>query len=130
MYLSSLQTGLQSAHVTAELSIKYSPQSIEDQQYRSWAENHKTMIFLNGGNQQNLQDIETFLSDEQIPYAWSSFREDKESLNGCLTSVGIIVPARLYEIDFHSETQFISDTELNQFDIELLYLIKSLHLAR
>ena len=57
-YLSDLQRGLQTAHVVADMFIKYdylTPQ--ENHRLHFWARNNKTIIILNGGNSKNLLDI-------------------------------------------------------------------------
>jgi len=98
MYLSSIQNGIQPAHCVAEMFVKYSTQDPE--QYRTlydWAENHKTMIVLNGGYSDNLQQLVNLLCVEKNLYPWACFCESKEALNDALTCVGIILPERIYE---------------------------------
>lgn len=135
MYLSSLQVGLQSAHVTADLSIKYDHNSKEFLSYKDWAKNHKTMIFLNGGNQENLIMIQNFLTHDQNTHPWAYFREDEASLNNALTCVGVVLPARVYETKIKDSTgNIIPYTEfqdtISQYEWELLLLLNSLQLAR
>ena len=98
-YLSSIQQGIQAGHVTHELFVKYPDRHIPASQgdrLWEWAEHHKTMILLNGGMASRLMDTEHFLKDEDNPYPWTSFREEKNALNGSITSVGIILPAKIY----------------------------------
>ena len=64
--------------------------------FRDWAENHKTMVFLNGGNQASLQELRDYFTSPDNPYAWGHFSEDEQSLNNCLTCVGIVLPEKIY----------------------------------
>ena len=104
MYLSPIQVGIQNAHCLVaigreydnkELILQGSPANLD---YADWADNHRTMVCLNGGNQADLIEIGNFFDLPNNPYAWGSFYEDEQSLNGCLTCVGIIIPERIYEI--------------------------------
>jgi hypothetical protein len=102
-YLSSIQQGIQPLHVTSELFVKYPNEQHDinspDYLVWEWAKNHKTVVCLNGGNNADLHDslalISTFAKDLGLP--WAYFREDAESLAGAMTSLGVIVPAKLYE---------------------------------
>jgi hypothetical protein len=93
MYLSSIQQGIQAAHVVADIFTQYRPgdNQAADMLY-DWAENHKTMILLNGGYGSELHRLyETFSSPEN-PYPFAAFRESAEALDGAMTSVGIVLP--------------------------------------
>ena len=103
-YLSSLQQGLQAGHAAVDLHVKY---NIHEQghfdiapcqnMYNDWAENHKTMVLLNGGNSADLADLYAFLYCEENPYPFVKFHEDEVSLNGALTYVGMILPPKIYD---------------------------------
>lgn len=95
-YLSSLQQGLQAAHVVSNISTKLGFAGFAEQHFK-WATLHKTIVLLNGGNSADLQELLTFFEDLRNPYAFDGFREDEQSLNGALTSVGIILPAEIYD---------------------------------
>lgn len=99
--LSSIQQGIQTAHLIHELFVKYqnySPSSLQYQWLWDWAKNHKTLIILNGGNVRNLYDI--FLMFRRLcsvtDYPYTSFFEDCDSLNNTLTCVGVILPPQIY----------------------------------
>lgn len=102
-YLSSLQQGLQSAHVVGDLaadSISKGKVTQKGKTYFKWARKHKTMVLLNGGNAASLQTLfERFQELEELgmdlPFA--KFHEDEQSLGGALTYVGIVVKKRYYE---------------------------------
>lgn len=114
-YLSSLQQGLQAAHTVGELFVQNNhsllnnasvsdytqPKEIEQLEKADmvleWADKHKTMVLLNGGNSAALQDLYIFFNDEDNPYPFAKFHEDEQSLNGALTYVGIILPEKIYE---------------------------------
>lgn len=105
MYLSSIQQGIQAAHCTAELFMKYpanifdqSGVSVEDEKTASylhdWAQDHKTMVLLNGGDSDALFDLSTFMEVGGNPYPWAEFEE--EGVNDAITCVGIILPEKIY----------------------------------
>jgi hypothetical protein len=96
-YLSPLQQGLQTAHVVSTLFAKYLPSdTIQAEGLYDWAENHQTIVILNGGNQADLRDLLQFFvqGDHRFPYTF--FKEDEQSLNDCLTCVGIVLPEYIY----------------------------------
>lgn len=150
-YLSSIQQGIQTGHLSDEMSVKYlinltnTPRS---NVYVDWITNHKTYITLNGGANTDIMD--TYLRLEHIgtllglPYG--RFHEDFESLNNVMTCCGIVVPKCFYDaIDYRKFPRKIEPTE-NYFYIEegkkdvvynvgtpeweLIKLIKSCSLAR
>lgn len=99
MYLSSIQQGIQAAHVVAELFVKY-PDSAAMQEsvdLDNWATNHKTMILLNGGYGSTLHDLIDLFDNDDNPYPFSFFKESEAALDNALTSVGIILPEKIYE---------------------------------
>lgn len=107
-YLSSLQQGLQAHHVCVEMFNQFNnkdqPPADDWQQWAhldEWAKNHKTIVLLNGGNSADLLELHQFIqagAEAQLnnfPYA--KFHEDEQSLCGALTSVGIVLPAYIYD---------------------------------
>ncbi len=96
-YLSSLQQGLQSAHVIGELFTIHNHLTEKYMQVHDWAKNHKTMVLLNGGNSKDLAELFDFFNQENNPYAFAKFNEDEQSLNGALTYVGIVLPSKIYD---------------------------------
>ena len=124
-YLSPLQCGLQNIHVVSEMS------QYPTDDYTLWTHNYKTVILLNGGNQKSLEDLLAFFEcNEEIfkcldgldnQFKFESFREDTDSLNGCLTAVGIILPKRVY--DYNPETDV-----LEGFELELAIKLKTYRL--
>ncbi len=105
MYLSSIQQGIQAAHVTHELFLKHTVHSkytsdiIGDRQrdmLYDWARNHKTMILLNGGYADNLRELIQLFHNRTNPYPWAFFNEGQDSLDGALTCVGIVLPEKIY----------------------------------
>jgi hypothetical protein len=99
MYLSSLQVGLQSAHVTAEMFIKYTDNPTPLQTLSYWATLHKTIIILNGGYSSTLLDLFSLFakySQENNTFPWAEFHESNEALGGALTCIGCILPEKIY----------------------------------
>ena len=98
MYLSSIQQGIQAAHVITNMFAEYKNRSKRKNMLYRWASKDKTIVLLNGGRSTDLRHLATFFDDNRKnPYPWSEFFEDEDSLDGALTSVGIILPERIYE---------------------------------
>ena len=108
MYLSRLQFGLQTAHVVSEIGVRWQTGQITTDAYTyfwKWAQNHKTIIILDGGYSENLVRLEDLFFTAENPYPWAAFCEDPLALGsgitegrpGALTAVGIILPERIYE---------------------------------
>lgn len=104
-YLSGIHAGIQSAHAQHELAMKYlvDPAYAESVHhapakagYLEWAQNHKTIIVLNGGMQSNLEEWAAFLTAGLHPFAWAKFNEAEEALNGALTNIALVLPERIY----------------------------------
>jgi len=100
MYLSSIQQGIQAAHATADIAVKYSHPNADKKQltmFLDWAEDHQTMILLNGGYSETINGLlEFFALDTQHPYPFAPFYESDAALDGALTTVGIILPEKIY----------------------------------
>lgn len=135
--LSSIQQGIQSAHLIHELFVKYQNYSTSSLQHRwlwDWAKNHKTLIILNGGNVSDLQN--TFLMFRRLcdvtNYPFTSFFEDEQSLNNTLTCVGVILPAPIYSAaeSYRKETDKKSVLEpFSQEEQEIIEFISMQRLA-
>ena len=92
MYLSSIQQGIQAAHVTAEMFCQWGG----DRTLQEWADDHKTMILLNGGYLETMEDLWGFINEGDHDYPYAKFHEGLDSLGGVLTSVGIVLPEKIY----------------------------------
>lgn len=97
MYTSGIHAGIQTAHALHEM---YSDYSSHDNMLSDWADNHKTIIVLNGGYQSNLEKIHKLFGklDENYGLPISKFHEEKDALNGALTAVAIILPDCFYSL--------------------------------
>ena len=136
MYLSSIQQGIQSLHCISEMYIKYIPGHPEaekrDDLYK-WGHECKTVVILNAGEMSVLEEVEKLISSNDNPYAWATWRESLESLNGALTNVGVILPERMYKAA-REKKKFWRNWEnrqkLTPWEIELADLINSTYMAR
>jgi len=98
LYISSIQHGIQNAHTIADMFTKYQNSTDDDiDLLYDWAENHKTMILLNGGYSETLRGLLEMFNDKKNPYPFASFNEGEDALDGALTCVGIILPEKIYE---------------------------------
>lgn len=107
MYLSSIQQGIQASHVVTKLFRKYetswyngiwieptqNPRSI----LHDWADNHVTKILCNAGYGSEIRSLEEFFTTIANPYPFISFCEEASALDGAITSIGIVLPAKIYE---------------------------------
>ena len=132
-YLQGIHAGIQAQHCTAEMFAKYEKDNFKDIKQREllheWADSHKTTIILNGGYARNIQRlVNLFYNDTSNPYPFSYFCESEEALEGCITSVGIILPKRVFEGARYMSTSspsLIRDryTQLNNitsFELEIM----------
>lgn len=138
MYLSSIQQGIQAAHAQMEMFVKYN-ENCEDKKARDdlyfWANDHKTMICLNGGYASNMQEIVQLLSSKENPYAWAPFYESTEAMAGLLTNIAIILPENIYSVSkYQLENPTIDETLklvcMSEFDLEMITLKNSYRLAQ
>lgn len=135
MYLSSIQQGIQAAHVTSEFWNKYNQFENGYDCLLTWSMYHKTMVLLNGGYQSELEliysELERLCTELGFPFA--KFHEEKDSLNGALTSVGVILPEEVYAFSGATEsdrvikqsefdpTKRLDGTEIILSDIDFAY---------
>lgn len=120
MYLSSIQQGIQAAHVVAELFGEYQVDNNDREQLYDWANRYKTMILLNGGYGSSLHDLVDFFDNVDNPYPFSFFKESEAALDNAITSVGIILPEKIYEgarkirsLPLYEKQIFKKDNELS-----------------
>ena len=157
MYLSSIQQGIQAAHCIAEMFTKYTGELLATRsqgptaiQLFDWAQNHKTVIVLNGGYSSALETLYQLFDSDENPYAYAKFHEEEAALNGALTSVGIIVPSRIYEavralnssqsarerwevdqvIDTEVGDEFVRYDSYTRFECKLIEALRPLRLAQ
>jgi hypothetical protein len=97
MYLSSIQQGLQSAHVVGNLFVKYKQDCMARDILFDWATDHKTIILLNAGYSEEIRNLINFFGSRENKYPWAAFNEGIDALDGATTCVGIIVPENIYE---------------------------------
>jgi len=99
--LRPIQQGIQSSHCIVELVNNAN----EDSLAWYWGLLCKTTKFLDGGNSRKLRDtsdlIKTIFHDSGIPHA--SFCEDADTLDGIMTSTGVILPGDVVELLEHAD---------------------------
>lgn len=140
MYMSSIQQGIQALHATSEMYLKY-PRHLADefeQQHKElikWGMCDKTVVLLNGGDHSALITIADFMDAPGNPYAWASWNEGDPDLNGAMTCVSIVLPARIYESakelrrpPRYRETDNIA-TDLNEWELAFIEILNGCRLA-
>lgn len=93
LFLSHIQRGIQTAHAVHDLMLKY-PGAKTDT-YK-WASENKTIIIYDGTNAARLKEIYAGFEKLKTQLNYIKFHEDMESLNGCITAVGVVLPASIY----------------------------------
>jgi hypothetical protein len=102
-YLSSIQHGIQAAHVCTELTSKYRmKKSRAALMLKSWEERDKTIIMLNGGMEKDLREsynrIEHLDNSRGMQYPFVCFFEEAGALHKlpAMTAWGIVLPRTVY----------------------------------
>ena len=99
-YLSSIQQGIQPAHAQNELMMAASLGETSDNELLyNWAENHKTMICLNGGDFNGISDWCAFLHHSDNPFPFAPFFEEVGAIGPVevMTSVAVVLPAMVFD---------------------------------
>lgn len=97
-YLSSIQQGIQTAHVVSELMHKYRGIS-SNSWVDSWAGTHKTIIVCNGGMGGIIQQEYRGLIDAGLnAFPHASFAEEHLAFgaSNVMTGFGIVLPSIIY----------------------------------
>ncbi len=127
-YLSSIQQGIQSAHVISDMFVKYknTPEML-DRVY-DWAENHKVLITLNGGANEDIQNTYTQLDKLSHKVSWilpvASFNEDEKSLGGVMTGCGVVLPQWIYEAIPAKNALYLNIPNIKEVNLESYVYIK------
>ena len=146
-YLSSIQQGIQAAHALGEMTVLMQSKlgDADERIFDQWLTRHKTMVLLNGGNNQDLRGLWALLTDERnTQFPVSKFNEDEQSLDGALTCVAIVLPEYMYEAKciepgangndgeywWYEAPNGSGGKQILGWEAELLTVIKRLPLAR
>lgn len=84
--LNGIYRTVQTSHAVAELLSE--PKSANAGGL-DWANNHKTMILMEGLNSAGLKKLVGIL--EKSDFAWADFHEDQETMDGIRTCVVVVV---------------------------------------
>lgn len=85
-HLSTIQKGIQAAHVVAELMYD-ATDTVEE-----WFFKHKTIVMLEGGNNASMKYLRDLALDVNQELDTAIFVEDFETLGGLTTAVAVLVP--------------------------------------
>ena len=97
-YLSSIQQGIQPGHAQGELMLAASLGDMPNSDLLyDWAENWKTIICLNGGDNKGINEWCGFLHHTSNPFPFAPFFESEDALGGIMTSVAVVFPARIFD---------------------------------
>lgn len=106
MYLSSIQQGIQTAHVCSALTSEYrGSRCAASKLLREWEDRDRTIIVLNGGAAGDIEDgfnrmcnVGTALG-KRSPYPFSIFYEEPGAIHGAAdapTAWGVVLPPEVY----------------------------------
>jgi hypothetical protein len=117
-YLSSIQQGIQTAHIIPELFLA-NPDGAPHATLVDWAQNHKTIVVLNGGNRAEIEAgfRALWLGEERLqrlPFGY--FEEDEPSLGGIMTGFGVILPKAIYDATRVKKPAFGTDPEMFRYE--------------
>lgn len=112
-FMSTIQKGIQAAHVVTELLTKYDSDEVWD-----WAEEDKTIVLLEGGNYSDIRLIREFADKSE--FASAEFVEDYATFNGMTTAVAVLAPADIKLADY---------LETDAYTREIIKQIKNRRLA-
>jgi len=137
--LSSIQQGIQSGHAATALVDKYYDAEATYKQDEeafdkilTWIREDKTIVCLNGGNSESMFEWYRFFNTHLNPFPWVKFHEDESSMEGILTSIAILLPDRIYDVDLeelYSMASFVPG-QFTEYEWELVNRVKSASLAR
>jgi len=103
-HLSTVQKGIQAAHVVAELMNDDSHPE-HDRDVTEWATDHKTIIMVKGGNHESMIRLLGQAQNQNLPHAY--FVEDARTLGGLLTAVAILVRPN----DYYTSTGLVNQIQ-------------------
>lgn len=129
-YLSQIQQGIQAAHVIQNMADRYNnfKSDMASHAFLRWMSIDKTMILLNGGAHLDLKNLISnlnLLTRQGTQYPVGYFEEEESALNGAVTSVGIVLPERVYDPVMIGE----NFAHLSSREIDIYNIIKSYKLA-
>jgi hypothetical protein len=118
-YLSSIQQGIQTGHVSQALTAKYRGRRTQAAKLLAeWEDEGKTYIVLNGGNAamvaKDLDDLRGAAGLFTCKYPWAAFFEEPGAIHPtleCLTGFGIVLPPEVYNarpVEFFPSVQGFS----------------------
>lgn len=125
-YLSPIQQGIQSAHIVHELFTKYenyiktNSEDTPKEILYDWANNHKTMIVLNGGANHDIIDKQQLINFNSCGLPYAHFCEDSYSLGNVMTGVGVVIPNRYYDAKISYNDAYVF-SEVCDGDSEIIY---------
>ena len=70
-YICGIQVGIQASHSNIEIMRNLTPATcIRDSEISKWADEHKTFVWLDGGDSETLEDTINLIQAASIPYAY------------------------------------------------------------
>lgn len=106
-YCKGIQAGIQAAHAIVELVNEHG----DVDPFTMWADHHKTIVVLDGGDHENLNKIAVELGSSGAEIG--TFREP--GLNHAITAVAVIADEQTMNvIQYIRENQEVLDSELEE----------------
>ena len=107
--LSGIQAGIQAGHSWVEYGEKCKDKKL----YKDWAENHKTVMVMNGGSTIMLNDYKKYL--ESLDVDCVGFKEP--DLGGLTTAISFIISDDVFNLEenINFESFDVKNDLLNRF---------------
>lgn len=91
------------------------------------------MVLLNGGDLNELRELSDFFTTGANMFPWATFYESEDSLGGCMTSIAVILPARIFLTAEAARKKIPLEPEeipFTEWEIELIDRLSKTGLAR
>jgi hypothetical protein len=111
-HLSGINKSVQTSHTIAEYAFKYH----DNQDFRDYIINDKTIIMLDGGTHQEMVEAQRILTENNINHAYFT----EPDVNDAMTAICFLVDERIWDrTNYHTFTSFTKEKiENNSFFYE------------
>lgn len=99
-YMMGIQAGIQAGHAACRLMAEFAGEEPGNPKFKlleKWYKEDETFILLDGGYQSRMYEfVDKVLLPVSDLYPYTTFHEERDSLNGALTAVAFVLPERIY----------------------------------
>lgn len=99
-YMMGIQAGIQAGHAACRLMAEFAGEEPGNPKFKlleKWYKEDETFILLDGGYQSRMYEfVDKVLLPVSDLYPYTTFHEERDSLNGALTAVAFVLPDYIY----------------------------------